>query len=99
MDSLEALKIIIEVRKIDWHYNYSDDYSVWKAGEQSMSALKSFFDSREWTEDDILTLEQESINVLNLRTYPNEEDRQKSIDLWQKRLNDLFNKRKSNNED
>lgn len=97
MNSKEALEILMKIRVIDWLYCYSDDYRVWKDGEQSMSALQSFIDSKEWTDDDIFTIEQASINVINLKTYSKEEDRQQSIDLWQQRLNGLFSNRKSNN--
>ena len=53
MNSIEAQEIFDRIRKVDWYYNYSDDYSVWKKGEASVKEIKDFINSREWSDDDI----------------------------------------------
>jgi hypothetical protein len=93
MNSMEAQEIINRVARVDWYYHYSDDYSVWKAGEQSMKEIKAFAKSRDWTDDDIETLKLAVFNMVNLKNYHKEEDRQKSIDAWEEKINDLFKKK------
>lgn len=95
MNSLEAQEIINRVTRVDWYYNYSDDYSVWKAGEQSMREIKAFANSREWTDDDIEKLKLAVFNMVNLKNYNKEEDRQKSIDVWEEKIDHLFKKKEN----
>ena len=93
MNSMEAQEILNRITKVDWYYHYSDDYSVWKAGEQSMKEIKAFVNSRDWTDDDIEKLKLAVLNMVNLKNYHREEDRQKSIDVWQEKIDDLFKKK------
>ena len=95
MNSMEAQEILNRVTKVDWYYNYSDDYSVWKAGEQSMKEIKAFANSRDWTDDDIEKLKLAVFNMVNLKIYHKEEDRQKSIDVWEEKIDDLFKKKEN----
>ena len=95
MNSMEAQEILNRVTKVDWYYNYSDDYSVWKAGEQAMREIKAFANSRDWSDDDIEKLKLAVFNMVNLKNYHKEEDRQKSIDVWEEKIDDLFKKKEN----
>ena len=90
MNSLEAQEIIGKIRRVDWYYNYSDDYSVWKAGEASMSEMKNFAKSREWSADDIATLKLEVNNMANLQDFKSEEKKQDFIEAWTEKIDFLF---------
>ena len=69
MNSLEAQEIFDRIRKVDWYYNYSDDYSVWKKGEESVKELKDFINSREWSDDDIDKIKLASKNLVMLEKF------------------------------
>jgi len=90
MNSREAQEIIGKIRRVDWYYNYSDDYSVWKAGEASMSEMKNFANSREWSADDIATLKLEVNNMANLQVFKSEEKKQDFIEAWNEKIDFLF---------
>ena len=90
MNSTEAQEIIGKIRRVDWYYNYSDDYSVWKAGEASMSEMKNFAKSREWSADDIATLKLEVNNMANLQDFKSEEKKQDFIEAWTEKIDFLF---------
>ena len=90
MNSTEAQEIIGKIRRVDWYYNYSDDYSVWKAGEASMSEMKNFAKSREWSADDIATLKLEVNNMANLQVFKSEEKKQDFIEAWNEKIDFLF---------
>ena len=90
MNSIEAQEIIGKIRRVDWYYNYSDDYSVWKAGEASMSEMKNFANSREWSADDIATLKLEVNNMANLQVFKSEEKKQDFIEAWNEKIDFLF---------
>jgi len=95
MNSMEAQEIIGKIRRVDWYYNYSDDYSVWKAGEASMSAIKHFANSREWSADDIATLKLEVNNMANLQTFKTEEKKQDFIEVWTEKIDFLFKEKEN----
>jgi hypothetical protein len=90
MNSTEAQEIIGKIRKVDWYYNYSDDYSVWKRGEASMSAVKHFANSREWSADDIAILKLEVNNLANLQVFKTEESKQEFIQSWIEKIDYFF---------
>ena len=90
MNSIEASEIIHKIRQADWYYNYSDDYSAWKRGQESVQAVKNVVKSREWTADDIATLKLEVVNQANLSNYKKEEDREKNISWMHEKIDDLF---------
>jgi hypothetical protein len=90
MNSIEAQEIIGKIRKVDWYYNYSDDYSVWKRGEASMSAVKHFANSREWSADDIAILKLEVNNLANLQVFKTEESKQEFIQSWIEKIDYFF---------
>jgi hypothetical protein len=90
MNSIEAQEIIGKIRKVDWYYNYSDDYSVWKRGEESMSAVKHFANSREWSADDIAILKLEVNNLANLQVFKTEERKQEFIQSWIEKIDYFF---------
>ena len=96
MNSIEAQEIIGKIRKVDWYYNYSDDYSVWKAGEASMSAIKHFAKSREWTHDDIATLKLEVNNMANLQNFKTDERKEEFIKTWDEKIDWLFTVQETN---
>ena len=95
MNSIEAQEIIGKIRKVDWYYNYSDDYSVWKRGEASMSAIKHFANSREWSADDIAILKLEVNNLANLQGFKTEERKQEFIQSWIEKIDYLFKTKES----
>lgn len=90
MNSTEAQEIFNRIRKVDWYYNYSDDYSVWKAGSDAMSSLKAFAKSREWTNDDIATLKLEVVNTAKLQNFKTEEKYESFIKSWNESIDWLF---------
>jgi hypothetical protein len=95
MNSLEAQEIFDRIRKVDWYYNYSDDYSVWKRGEASVSEIKHFIRSREWSDDDIDKIKLASRNLVMLDTRNlDDQQREDTIQAWDKRINSLFVQRK-----
>ena len=96
MNSTEAQEIIGKIRRVDWYYNYSDDYSVWKAGEASMSAIKHFAKSREWTHDDIATLKLEVNNMANLQIFKTDEGKEDWIKYWDEKIDWLFTVKETN---
>jgi hypothetical protein len=95
MNSIEAQEIIGKIRKVDWYYNYSDDYSVWKRGEASMSEVKHFANSREWSADDIATLKLEVNNLANLQMFKTEERKQEFVAAWIEKIDYLFKVKES----
>jgi hypothetical protein len=95
MNSIEAQEIIGKIRKVDWYYNYSDDYSVWKRGEASMSEIKHFAKSREWSADDIATLKLEVNNLANLQMFKTEERKQEFTAAWIEKIDYLFKVKES----
>jgi hypothetical protein len=99
MNSLEAQEIFDRIRKVDWYYNYSDDYSVWKSGAESVKEIRHFIDSREWSSEDIdmLKLASKNIVMLDIRKLTDQQ-RQDSIDAWNKRIENLFVTKKANHE-
>lgn len=90
MNSTEAQEIFNRIRKVDWYYNYSDDYSVWKAGSDAMSSLKAFVKNREWTSDDIATLKLEVKNTANLQNFKTDEGKEDWIKSWNGSIDWLF---------
>lgn len=96
MNSLEAQEIFDRIRKIDWYYNYSDDYSVWKKGEESVKKIKNFINSREWSDDDIDKIKLASKNLVMLDTRNlDDQQREDTIRSWDKRIHNLFVERKA----
>lgn len=99
MNSLEAQEIFDRIRKVDWYYNYSDDYSVWKSGAESVKKIRDFIDSREWSDKDIDMLKLASKNIIMLDTRQlSDQQREDSIQSWNKRIDNLFVEKKSNHE-
>jgi hypothetical protein len=96
MNSLEAAEIMDRVRKVDWYYNYSDDYSVWKAGEQSMKDIKQFASSREWSIDDVETLKLAVRNAANLQNFRTEEGHKRFVKGWYEKIDHLFTAKEAN---
>ena len=96
MNSLEAQEIFDRIRKVDWYYNYSDDYSVWKKGEASVKEIKDFINSREWSDDDIDILKLAARNTVMLDTRKlTDQQREDSIQSWDKRIYNLIVERKA----
>ena len=96
MKSLEAQEIFDRIRKVDWYYNYSDDYSVWKKGEESVREIKDFINSREWSDDDIDKIKLASRNMVMLDTRNlDDQQREDTIQSWDKRIHNLFVERKA----
>lgn len=96
MNSLEAQEIFDRIRKVDWYYNYSDDYSVWKKGEASVKEVKDFINSREWSNDDIDKIKLASRNMIMLDTRKlTDQQREDSIQSWDKRIHNLIVERKA----
>jgi hypothetical protein len=96
MNSLEAQEIFDRIRKVDWYYNYSDDYSVWKKGEASVKEIKDFINSREWSDDDIDKIKLASRNMVMLDTRNlDDQQREDTIRSWDKRIHNLFVERKA----
>jgi hypothetical protein len=96
MNSLEAQEIFDRIRKVDWYYNYSDDYSVWKKGEASVKEIKEFINSREWSDDDIDKIKLASRNMVMLDTRNlDEQQREDTIRSWDKRIYNLIVERKA----
>ena len=96
MNSLEAQEIFDRIRKVDWYYNYSDDYSVWKKGEESVKEIKDFINSREWSDDDIDKIKLASKNLVMLDTRNlDDQQREDTIRSWDKRIHNLFVERKA----
>jgi hypothetical protein len=96
MNSLEAQEIFDRIRKVDWYYNYSDDYSVWKKGEASVKEIKSFINSREWSDDDIDKIKLASRNMVMLDTRNlDDQQREDTIRSWDKRIHNLIAERKA----
>jgi hypothetical protein len=96
MNSLEAQEIFDRIRKVDWYYNYSDDYSVWKKGEASVKEIKDFINSREWSDDDIDKIKLASRNMVMLDTRNlDEQQREDTIRSWDKRIYNLIVERKA----
>jgi len=97
MNSLEASEIITRIAHIDWYYNYSDDYSVWKKGSEETTAFKNFVSSRIWSDDDIDTLRLAARNMIMLDTRRlSDQQREDSIQSWNKRIQKLFVEGKDN---
>ena len=96
MNSLEAQEVFDRIRKVDWYYNYSDDYSVWKKGEASVKEIKDFINSREWSDDDIDKIKLASRNTVMLDTRKlTDQQREDSIQSWDKRIYNLIVERKA----
>ena len=96
MNSLEAQEIFDRIRKVDWYYNYSDDYSVWKKGEESVKEIKDFINSREWSDDDIDKIKLASRNMVMLDTRNlDDQQREDTVRSWDKRIYNLFVERKA----
>ena len=96
MNSLEAQEIFDRIRKVDWYYNYSDDYSVWKKGEASVKEIKDFINSREWSDDDIDKIKLASKNLVMLDTRNlDDQQREDTIRSWDKRIHNLIVERKA----
>jgi len=96
MNSLEAQEIFDRIRKVDWYYNYSDDYSVWKKGEASVREIKDFINSREWSDDDIDKIKLASRNMVMLDTRNlDDQQRENTIQSWDKRIHNLIAERKA----
>ena len=96
MNSIEAQEIFDWIKKVDWYYNYSDDYSVWKRGESSVKEIKDFINSREWSDDDIDKIKLASRNMVMLDTRNlDEQQREDTIRSWDKRIHNLFVERKA----
>ena len=96
MNSLESQEIFDWIRKVDWYYNYSDDYSVWKKGEASVKEIKFFISSREWSDDDIDKIKLASRNMVMLDTRNlDDQQREDTIQSWDKRIHNLFVERKA----
>ncbi len=96
MNSLEAQEIFDRIRKVDWYYNYSDDYSVWKKGEASVKEIKEFINSREWSDDDIDKIKLASRNMVMLDTRNlDDQQREDTIRSWDKRIYNLIVERKA----
>jgi hypothetical protein len=96
MNSIEAQEIFDWIKKVDWYYNYSDDYSVWKRGEASVKEIKDFINSREWSDDDIDKIKLASRNMVMLDTRNlDDQQREDTIRSWDKRIHNLFVERKA----
>jgi hypothetical protein len=96
MNSIEAQEIFDRIRKVDWYYNYSDDYSVWKKGEASVREIKDFINSREWSDDDINKIKLASRNMVMLDTRNlDDQQREDTIRSWDKRIYNLIVERKA----
>ena len=96
MNSLESQEIFDRIRNLDWYYNYSDDYSVWKKGEASVKEIKDFINSREWSDDDIDKIKLASRNMVMLDTRNlDEQQREDTIRSWDKRIYNLIVERKA----
>ena len=96
MNSLEAQEVFDRIRKVDWYYNYSDDYSVWKKGEASVKEIKDFINSRELSDDDIDKIKLASRNTVMLDTRKlTDQQREDSIQSWDKRIYNLIVERKA----
>jgi len=96
MNSLEAQEIFDRIRKVDWYYNYSDDYSVWKKGEASVREIKDFINSREWSDDDIDKIKLASRNMVMLDTRNlDDQQREDTIRSCDKRIHNLIAERKA----
>lgn len=99
MNSMEAQEIFDRIRKVDWYYNYSDDYSVWKNGAESVKKIRDFISSREWSSEDIDMLKLASRNIIMLDTRKlSDQQREDSIQAWNKRIHNLFVERNENHE-
>jgi len=97
MNSLEAQEIFNRIRKVDWYYNYSDDYSVWKRGEASVKEIRNFANSREWSNDDINILKLTVSNTIKLDTRNlSDQQREDAIQEWNKRIDNLFKVKERN---
>jgi hypothetical protein len=96
MNSMEAQEIFDRIKKIDWYYTYSDDYSVWKKGEASVKEIKDFINSREWSNEDIDMLKLASRNMVMLDTRKlTDQQREDTIQSWDKRIHNLIVERKA----
>lgn len=88
---MEAQEIFDRIRKVDWYYNYSDDYSVWKKGEASVQEIRQFANSRDWSNEDINILKLAARNTVMLDTRKlSDEQREDSMQAWNKRIDNLF---------
>jgi hypothetical protein len=93
---MEAQEIFDRIKKIDWYYTYSDDYSVWKKGEASVKEIKDFINSREWSNEDIDMLKLASRNMVMLDTRKlTDQQREDTIQSWDKRIHNLIVERKA----
>ena len=96
MNSLEAQEIFYRVKRVYWYYNYSDDYSVWKAGQSAVESIKAFANSREWTHDDIAILKLAIRNTANLQNFKTDEGKEDWIKTWDEKIDWLFTVKEEN---
>lgn len=90
MNSMEALEIYQKIARADWYYNYCDDYGAFLKGQASCSAVRSFINEREWSQDDVEMIRNEAMNAIALDTKSDEESKNKRVIWWNEKIDQLF---------
>ncbi len=85
----DAMELVGRMRRIDWYYNYSDDYSVWSRGRNQVEKLISDLSKLNLTEKDLANLKDAS-HIYNQVSYAEQEKLDLANSDWDSRLDWLY---------
>jgi hypothetical protein len=85
----DALELIGRIRRIDWYYNYSDDYSVWSRGQSQVNKLISDLSKMNLTEKDLANLKEAS-HIYNQVSGKDQEKIDAMNSDWDSRLDWIY---------
>jgi hypothetical protein len=85
----DAMELIGRMRRIDWYYNYSDDYSVWSRGRNQVEKLISDLSKMNLTEKDLANLKEAS-RIYNQVSGKDQEKIDAMNSDWDSRLDHLY---------
>ncbi len=88
-DMDDAMELIGRMRRIDWYYNYSDDYSVWSRGRNQVEKLISDLSKMNLTEKDLANLKEAS-RIYNQVSGKDQEKIDAMNSDWDSRLDHLY---------
>lgn len=85
----DAMELIGRMRRIDWYYHYSDDYSVWSRGQNEVDKLISDLSNLNLTEKDLANLKEAS-HIYNQVSHKEQEKLDLANSDWDSRLDWLY---------
>lgn len=77
---------IHRIRRVDWYYNYSDDYGVWARGQAECEAIRKSAANANLTDEEVQTI----IDVFLVKSI---NEKPETVDFVIERIKSVFNRK------